>query len=205
MDIANEILDAIEIIVDKKIKDNVAQIYQGVCKSVSGNNCVLTINGKDNTVQWYGSTPKIGGAYRVFVPNGNMSTAFIIVSSAVGISPLIENGTSVVPTGTYSETGYYDTDYGVKVGYVEGGDVLISMKAKSSTAYENLWFAADSLPDGVTLTSDSSSYDTANPAGQIFACMVSGLTRKATLAIDMSTRNSTYDYVECAITITYVD
>lgn len=78
MDIANEILDAIEIIVDKKIRDNTAQIYSGVCKSIRTNTCVMSINGKDNTVQYYGGQPILGGVYRVFVPNGNMSGAFII-------------------------------------------------------------------------------------------------------------------------------
>lgn len=78
MDVANEILDAIEIIVDKKIRENTAQIYPGVCKSVSGNSCVMSVNGRNNTVQFYGSTPTVGAIYRVFVPNGNMSMAFII-------------------------------------------------------------------------------------------------------------------------------
>ena len=83
MDVANEILDAIEIIVDKKIRENTAQIYPGVCKSVSGNSCVMSINGRDNTVQFYGSMPTVGTIYRVFVPNGNMSTAFILVASGL--------------------------------------------------------------------------------------------------------------------------
>ena len=78
MDVANEILDAIEIIVDKKIRENTAQIYPGVCKSVSDNTCVMSINGRNNTVQFYGSTPAVGAIYHVFVPNGNMSMAFII-------------------------------------------------------------------------------------------------------------------------------
>lgn len=78
MDINNEILDAIEIIVDKKIKEHMTHIYSGVCVSTNGNTCVMTINGKNNTVQWYGSTPTVGAVYRVFVPSGNMSAAFII-------------------------------------------------------------------------------------------------------------------------------
>ena len=45
MDVANEILDAIEIIVDKKIRENTAQIYPGVCKSINGNTCVMSVNG----------------------------------------------------------------------------------------------------------------------------------------------------------------
>ena len=81
MDVANEILDAIEIIVDKKIRENTAQIYFGVCKSVSGDSCVMSINGKNNTIHFYGSAPIVGLTYRVFVPNGNMSMAFAITGN----------------------------------------------------------------------------------------------------------------------------
>lgn len=81
MDVANEILDAIEIIVDKKIRENTAQIYFGVCKSVNGDSCVMSINGKNNTIHFYGSAPIVGLTYRVFVPNGNMSMAFAITGN----------------------------------------------------------------------------------------------------------------------------
>ena len=91
MDIASEILDAIEIIVNQKIRENTAQIYPGVCKSVSGNTCVMSINGRNNIVQFYGSTPTVGSTYRVFVPNGNMSMAFIITGTQN------ESGGSVTP------------------------------------------------------------------------------------------------------------
>ena len=84
MDVANEILDAIEIVINKKIRENTAQIYSGVCKSVNSNSCVMSINGKNNTVQFYGSAPNVGAIYRVFVPNGNMSTAFIISGGGGG-------------------------------------------------------------------------------------------------------------------------
>lgn len=81
MDVANELLDAIEIIVDKKVRENTTQIYLGVCKSVGGGNCVMSINGKDNTIQFYGSIPTVGAIYRVFVPDGNMSMAFAITGN----------------------------------------------------------------------------------------------------------------------------
>ena len=84
MDVANELLDAIEIIVDKKVRENTAQIYPGICKSVSGSSCVMSINGKDNTIQFYGSIPTVGAIYRVFVPDGNMSMAFIITGGGGG-------------------------------------------------------------------------------------------------------------------------
>lgn len=119
MDVVNEILDAIEIIVDKKVRDTSAQIYLGVCKSVSGNNCVMSINGKNNTVQFYGSTPTVGTIYRVFVPNGNMSMAFIIAnddgsspSSATSYTELTNkpsiNGVTVEGNKTSADLGIID-------------------------------------------------------------------------------------------------
>ncbi len=100
MDVAKEILDAIEIIVDKKIQDNTAQIYRGVCKGITTTTCTLTINGKDNTVKYYGGTPIVGTVYQVFVPFGDMSTAFIIVPGTTGGTG--ESGVSSVngKTGT---------------------------------------------------------------------------------------------------------
>lgn len=98
MDVVNEILDAIEIIVDKKVRDISAQIYPGVCKSVSGNSCVMSINGRNNTVQFYGSTPTVGSIYRVFVPNGNMSMAFIIANND-GSSPSSATPSFYAPAG----------------------------------------------------------------------------------------------------------
>ena len=87
MNIANEILDAIEIIVNQKIRESTTQIYFGICKDVNENNCVMSINGKNNAVQFYGSAPTVGLVYRVFVPNGNMSTAFIITNNDGGDTP----------------------------------------------------------------------------------------------------------------------
>ena len=86
MNIANEILDAIEIIVNQKIRESTTQIYFGICKGVNENNCLMYNKKKNNTVQFYGSTPTVGTIYRVFVPNGNMSMAFIITTNGGGSS-----------------------------------------------------------------------------------------------------------------------
>lgn len=94
MSFANEILDAIEIMVKQIVEDNTTKIYTGVCKSISTSTCVLTINGKDNTVKYYGGTPTVGTVYQVFIPFGNMSAAFIIVPGAGGQDP--ETGVSSV-------------------------------------------------------------------------------------------------------------
>ena len=84
MSFANDILDAIEIMVKQVVEDNTTKIYTGVCKIIGVNNCVLTINGKDNTVKYYGGVPVVGTVYQVFIPFGNMSAAFIIVPGSGG-------------------------------------------------------------------------------------------------------------------------
>ena len=94
MNFANDILDAIEIMVKQVVEDNATKIYTGVCKTAGVNNCVLTINGKDNTVKYYGGVPVVGTVYQVFIPFGNMSAAFIIVPGAGGQDP--ETGVSSV-------------------------------------------------------------------------------------------------------------
>jgi adhesin HecA-like repeat protein len=91
---ANEILDAIEIMVKQVVEDNTTKIYTGICKTIATSTCVLTINGKDNTVKYYGGTPTVGTVYQVFIPFGNMSAAFIIVPGAGGQDP--ETGVSSV-------------------------------------------------------------------------------------------------------------
>lgn len=84
MNFANDILDAIEIMVKQVVEDNATKIYTGVCKTIGTNDCVLTINGKDNTVKYYGGVPVVGTVYQVFIPFGNMSAAFIIVPGSGG-------------------------------------------------------------------------------------------------------------------------
>lgn len=94
MGFANEILDAIEIMVKQVVEDNTTKIYTGVCKTVSTSTCNLLINGKENTVKYYGGTPMIGTVYQVFIPFGNMSAAFIIVPGGGSQDP--ETGVSSV-------------------------------------------------------------------------------------------------------------
>ena len=145
MNITNEILDAIEIIVNHVVEDNTTKIYSGVCKTVAASTCVLTINGKDNTVKYYGGTPLVGSIYQVFVPFGNMSAAFIIVpgggggTSETGVSSV--NGktgnvilnandvgalpsTTVIPTKTSeleNDSGFVNSD--ALSGYAKTTDI----------------------------------------------------------------------------------
>lgn len=136
-------------------------------------------------------------------------TAYISTGKVTGtysnsLKKLISNDDSITPTGTYATSTYYNTTYGVKVGYCNNGDIILSMQAGTSTACETLYFSLGTVPGGVTITeahTTSSSYNTGSP-GLIYACIISGLNVSSSISIDMSSRNTTYDYVRCDITIT---
>lgn len=123
-----------------------------------------------------------------------------------GITRIINNDTSITPTGTYATSTYYDTTYGVKIGYMPNGDVLLSMKGGTSTSYEYLNFVLGTVPSGVTLTwafNISSNYATGKPGIQ-YACVLSGITQKSNISLSMTARDGTYDYATVTINVTAV-
>lgn len=139
-----EILDAIEILVNKAIEDNSTKIQNGTVSSVSTNNkCTLFVNGKDlPNVQYYGGQPIINRQYRVFIPNGNPSRAFIIVPEErqdffkdLGYEPIkstaddttIKWGSLGNGSSFYGHTGIINdqpSQYGFLINYVYGSDVF---------------------------------------------------------------------------------
>lgn len=119
---------------------------------------------------------------------------------------LISNDEAITPSGSYATSVYYDLAFGVKVGYMNNGDIIIAMQAGSSTSYETNYFNLASAPAGVTITEQhttSSSYVTGS-AGLIYACIISGLTVPCTLSVAMDAVSSTYDYKQIDLTLTEV-
>ena len=53
---------------------------------------------------------------------------------------LITNDSNITPSGTYATSNYYDTNYGVKIGYMKNGSLLLSIKAGTSTTYKQFLF-----------------------------------------------------------------
>lgn len=114
---------------------------------------------------------------------------------ADGIVPLVN---SISVSGTYSDSTY-QTYAGAF--YAQDGKVALIMKSGTSTTYENLNFSLASAPAGVSLSDQSvCTYSSAN-AGQYYVAILTGITKKVNISIDMSSRNSSSDYVQCAITI----
>ena len=77
MDVEKALLNTINILIESAVSTT-TKIYIGVLQSISGDSATMLINGRTNTVQVYGTTGIVGKAYRVFVPNSDMSQAFII-------------------------------------------------------------------------------------------------------------------------------
>ena len=109
MDTNNEILDAIEILADKKIGDNITKVLTGICTSVNinKNTCVMDSNGVSGTVYFYGSPPEVNELYRIFVPSNDMSRSFIIVPPKFTVNPnLLDNWYFGRPVNQRGQTSY---------------------------------------------------------------------------------------------------
>ena len=83
--VQKEILDAVDIMVKKRL-ENVPQILFGIVTEILDNNkCNVTINMIGHQVKYYGdSPPTLNKKYPVFVPSSGMSQAFIMTSGDAG-------------------------------------------------------------------------------------------------------------------------
>lgn len=111
--------------------------------------------------------------------------------------------TSTSLTGTYANATYVNLTFGVKIGYMENGDILLAMQGGTSTAYEKVYLYPGTLPSGVTMTYTTVSSGTSAPTAMIYACVLSGVSGKCSITVDASTINASYDYVQCNVSLTY--
>lgn len=142
MDTNNEILDAIEILADKKIGENITKILTGICKSVNINNntCVMDSNGVISTVQFYGSPPEVNELYRIFVPSNNMSRSFIVVPPKLTVNPnLFDNWYFGNPVNQRGLTEYTGISYTVDRWVLANANMSVkeSVLSISSVIYDN--------------------------------------------------------------------
>ena len=136
-----ELIESIGLMIEKGMESN-TNIYTGVVKSVDGKRAVVTVNGQNQNVSIATADVSSGNVVRVFVPEGNMSAAFIIKAEANGGGgttttaygdltgkPRI-NGVTLVDNKTSKELKLYGTDnappYPVTSVNGQTGDVAIS-------------------------------------------------------------------------------
>lgn len=128
--------------IEKGMESN-TNIYTGVVKSVDGKRAVVTVNGQNQNVSIATADVSSGNVVRVFVPEGNMSAAFIIKAEASGGGeptttaygdltgkPQI-NGVTLVDNKTSKELNLYGTGnappYPVTSVNGQTGDVTIEV------------------------------------------------------------------------------
>lgn len=128
MDTNNEILDAIEILADKKIGENITKVLTGICTSVNiyKDTCTMNCNGVSGTVYFYGSPPEVNGLYRVFVPSNDMSRAFVIVPPRFTVNPnLLDNWYFGNPVNQRGQTEYTGVTYSIDRWYNRGDNFSV--------------------------------------------------------------------------------
>lgn len=117
-----ELIESIGLMIEKGMESN-TNIYTGVVKSVDGKRAVVAVNGQNQNVSIATADVSSGNVVRVFVPEGNMSAAFIIKAEASGGGggttttaygdltgkPRI-NGVTLVDNKTSKELNLYGTD-----------------------------------------------------------------------------------------------
>ena len=96
-----ELIESIGLMLNKGLKTN-TDVYTGVLKSINGKKAVVTMNGQDQNVAVVSPDLLAGMVTRVFVPNGNMSNAFIIGGGGSDGNTL---PTVQIATGSYSGSG----------------------------------------------------------------------------------------------------
>ena len=150
MDAKNEILDAIEIMLDRALA-NTTKIYGGLCKSVVSKNVAkMLINGIETNVQYYGDAPTVNKQYRVFVPEGNMSNAFMVTGGGSGgTQPSVTSYNTLTDKPSINGvtlTGNKNaTDFGIT------GDVSFVYSQTTPTTVWNIAHGLNKYPSVITM------------------------------------------------------
>lgn len=109
---------------------------------------------------------------------------------------------NITVSGTYSDGTYHSA---IEAFYSENGDVGIIIKSAKNTSYENMYFTLSEAPAGINLRGITPYYySSASSYGDEYIAILSGVINKVNVNIDMSSRNSSGDYIQCDITITEV-
>jgi hypothetical protein len=105
-------------------------------------------------------------------------------------------------TGTYASAPYF-TESGSRMGCNDRGDVFLIVQGGTSASYENVVFVLTSAPAEISLEQTPVYTHASNSAGVHYGCVLTGVTQKINIAVNLDTINSSYDYVRANLTVTY--
>ena len=107
-------------------------------------------------------------------------------------------------SGSYSSATYY-TEAGCSLAVdKQKGMAFVTIQGGTSSSYENIYFTGHTLPTGVTaLTTQDYGGSTSGSTQRYYTQVLTGITGKINVAVDFSSRSSSYDYIQAALTVTY--
>ncbi len=173
--------------------------YQDVGSSSQGTSVILTISQMLSIVGVAKEAGTGGDTIDVYTP---AVPVLPVVEEEFDLSPYILDLLGTLSfSGTYATSTYF-TQADCTWACNSNGEIILIIRGGTSTAYENIIFTLVSAPTGVAIKTGSSSWDTSNPTQQYYGCVLTGVTQKVNIAVNLSAVNSTYDYVQCALTVT---
>ncbi len=187
-----------------------ADILNNATAYVNGEKITGTATSTSGIALYSGSVSSNGRKVTVRKNNGSV---YIAPNARVSISGAPDASSNVITkfitstsvTGTYATSTYYDTDFGVQIGYINNTDIVLMMSGGTSTSYEDLTFDLASAPSGITCSRDECSdyMSTDGGAGYLSVQIFRGfdVSKQYNISIDMSSRSSTKDYILCDVTI----
>lgn len=151
--VQKEILDAIDIIADQKIKKSSPKILFGIVDSIYENNfCIVSINLIKHKVNYFGEVaPVLNKKYPIFVPSSGMSNAFLIsdcsaitfdeVIKAIGYTPGMTNPNLLdnpwFQINQRGESSYVGAVYGVDRWISRSSTITVTANSDSSITVKN--------------------------------------------------------------------
>lgn len=188
-----------------------ADILNNATAYVNGEKITGTATSTSGIALFSGSVSSNGRKVTVQKNNGSVYIAPNASVSIVGTPDASSNVitkfiTSISVTGTYATSTYYDTNFGVQIGYINNTDIVLMMSSGiKNTTYEDFSFNLSSAPSGITCSGDECSDYTSTDgrAGYLSVQIFRGfdVSKQYNISIDMSSRSSTNDYILCDVTI----
>lgn len=209
-----ELIESIGLMIEKGMESN-TNIYTGVVKSVDGKRAVVAVNGQNQNVSIATANVSSGNVVRVFVPEGNMSAAFIIKAEASGGGettttaygdltgkPQI-NGVTLIDNKTSKELNLYGTGnappYPVTSVNGQTGDVTIDVGGNVNSVNGKtgvvVLSAADvgALPNTTVIPDKTSQLD--NDSGYITNSALTGYAKKTEIPTKTSELTNDSGYI----------
>lgn len=189
-----------------------ADILNNATAYVNGEKITGTATSTSGIALYSGSVSSNGRKVTVRKNNGSVYIAPNASVSIVGTPGASSNVitkfiTSISVTGTYATSTYYNTEFGIQIGYLNNSDIVVMIRGGTSSSYEHINVEMGVLPDGVYINGEEgttfysgSSDDTGYMYAQIFRGFDASSTYSMTVSMD--SRNNTYDQInaECSFT-----